>query len=238
MVPTQRKDRLAILDDDTDLQGFLHLLLHEEYELTMCRNGAELHTRVAAGQADIILLDIGLPEEDGIAIAQRIRAISDIPLVFLSGFTTADIIVKGLSIGGYDYITKPFQSEVLQARIRNALLLSRPTEQRRTSAQRANKAAISFDLRQQRLTCEVGRHVKLTWLEAQILSSLASADKRTLSRNEISRRMHGRDWEPIDRSLEVHIYNLRKKLCRAGSTENPISSIRGIGYRLNVDLKE
>jgi DNA-binding response OmpR family regulator len=83
-----------------------------------------------------------------------------------------------------------------------------------------------------------GRHIKLTWLETWILSSLASADKRTLSRDEISRRMHGRDWEPLDRSLEVHMYNLRKKLCRAGSTENPISSIRGVGYRLNVDLKE
>ncbi len=226
--------RVAVLDDDAELSRLLRFLLEKEYEVVMPGNGAQLCTLVDEGKVDVIVLDIGLPDEDGIAIAKRIRTTSSIPIVFLSGYASDEMIVKGLNIGGDDYVTKPFQSEVLLARVRSAL---RRVKEHAPAQPVLNiqLGVVTFEVRDQRLVKADGQLVKLTEMEALILSTLAQADNQTLSREEMFRRIYGREWDLLNRGLEVHLSHLRRKLVEVSGVENPIIGLRGVGYRLNLE---
>ncbi|MEI7536974.1 MAG: response regulator transcription factor [Comamonadaceae bacterium] len=226
--------RIAILDDDAALLRLLRFLLEKEFQVLTPGNGAQLCRLVDEDAVDAILLDIGLPDEDGIAIAKRIRITSNIPIIFLSGQSSDEMIIKGLNIGGDDYVTKPFQSEVLLARVRSAL---------RHSAEHVpaqpllniKLGEVTFEVRDQRLVKLNGQLVKLTEMEALILSTLVQADNQMLSREEMFRRVYGREWDLLNRGLEVHLSHLRRKLTMVSGVENPIVGVRGIGYRLNLE---
>ena len=229
-----KQPRVAVLDDDADLRKLLRFILRKDFEVVLATNGTELRRLVDEGTLDVIVLDIGLPDEDGISIAQKIRLTSAVPIIFLSGYSSEEMIVKGLNIGGDDYVTKPFQPEVLLARVRNAL--RRAVEQQPVQPVRwVQLGDVVFDVREQVLSGTDGRSVKLTDMEARILSALAAAENRTLSRDEMFRRIYGRDWDLSNRGLEVHLSHLRKKLTEATGTENPIAGIRGLGYRLTLE---
>lgn len=222
------------MDDDAALVRLLRFLLEKEYQFLMPNNGTQLCRLVDENAVDAILLDIGLPEEDGISIAKRIRETSMVPIIFLSGNTSDEMIVKGLNIGGDDYVTKPFQSDVLLARVRSALRHSAD----HVSAQpllNIKLGDVIFEVRDQRLVTLNGQLVKLTEMEALILSTLARADNQMLSREEMFRRIYGREWDLLNRGLEVHLSHLRRKLTIVSGVENPIVGVRGIGYRLNLE---
>jgi DNA-binding response OmpR family regulator len=225
--------RVAVLDDDADLSRLLHHLLRTDYQVLMPRNAAQLYKLVDDDLVDVILLDIGLPDEDGISIAKRIRTTSSMPIVFLSGYSSEEMIIKGLNIGGDDYVTKPFQSEVLLARLRSAL---RHGKEHPHSVQHLNiqLGDVTFEVREQRLVKADGTSFKLTEMEALILAALAQADDQSLSREEMFRRVYGRDWDMLNRGIEVHISHLRHKLSEASGHEDPILGLRGVGYRLNL----
>jgi len=227
----QQRYRIAVLDDDADLRKLLRVILGKAYEVLMACNGAELRRLVDSGAVDIVLLDIGLPDEDGISIARQIRTTSSVPIVFLSGYSSEDMIVKGLNIGGGDYVIKPFQAEVLLARIRNTL---HHAKEQAPLPIRAGD--LTFDVTRQSLINQDGRSVKLTEMEAHIFSVLVLADNQTLSRDEIFRRIYGRDWDLLDRRLEVHLSHLRKKMADVSQVAIPIIGVRGVGYRLNLEL--
>jgi len=230
----ENQRRVAVLDDDPDLSRLLRILLVTEYEVVTPQSGAHLCRLVDEGAVDCIVLDIGLPDEDGIAVAQRIRITSNIPIIFLSGYSSEDMIVKGLNIGADDYVTKPFKSEVLLARVRSAL------RRGRERAPGLPLLAIQFshflfEVRHQRVVKSDGQTVKLTEMETQILSQLAQADAQTLSREELFRRVYGRDWDALNRGIEVHLSHLRRKLTEVSGIEKPIVGLRGVGYRLNLE---
>ena len=232
----EKQPRVAVLDDDADLCKLLRFLLEKEYEVIMAGGGAQLRRMVDEGAVDVIVLDIGLPDEDGISIAQKIRTTSSIPLVFLSSYSSEEMIVKGLNIGGDDYVTKPFQPEVLLARVRNAL--RRAEQQPAQPLLNMQLGEVTFEVRDQRLTHADGRNVKLTEMEALILSTLAHAEGQTLSREDLFRRIYGRDWDLLNRGLEVHLSHLRRKLTEVSGIENTIVGLRGVGYRLNLQLAD
>ena len=228
----EKQARVAVLDDDPDLRKLLRFLLAREYEVVLPRDGAQLQIMVEQGAVDLIVLDIGLPEEDGILIAQRIRATSSIPLIFLSGYSSEEMIIRGLNIGADDYVTKPFQPEVLLARIRNAL---RRGELHPLHAVRNLQLGdVTFEVGEQRLSNAHGLSVKLTEMEALILALLANAEAQTISREEMFRRVYGRDWDTLNRGIEVHISHLRRKLAEVSEVHSTIVGLRGVGYRLNL----
>ncbi len=179
---------------------------------------------------DVIVLDIGLPGEDGISIARRMRSESGVPLIFLSGYSSEDMIVKGLALGADNYITKPFQSKVLVARIENAL--QRKTQHLKASRRALQVGAITFDVPRRVLIHADGRRAILTEKEARILAALANAENQTLSRDALWQSLFGRKWDCETRVLEVHISHLRGKLARIGCDRKTITSLRGLGYRL------
>ncbi|MCF8183355.1 MAG: response regulator transcription factor [Polynucleobacter sp.] len=226
------KHRVAILEDDADFRGFLRHLLKDDYDLVMVRNGAELQRSVDASEVDVVLLDIGLPGEDGLSIALQIRSISGVPLIFLSGHSSEEMIVMGLTLGADDYITKPCQSRVLKARIENAL--ARAKKQQAVSRRHIQFDGVVFEIGKQHLTNAEGHRVKLTAKESQILSMLARATNLTQSRDAICKHIYGRDWDSESRVLEVHICNLRGKLAQIGCESKAIVPVRGIGYRLDL----
>ncbi len=226
------RHRVAILEDDADFRGFLRHLLKDEYDLVMVRNGAELQRSVDASEVDVVLLDIGLPGEDGLSIALQIRSRSGVPLIFLSGHSSEEMIVMGLTLGADDYITKPCQSRVLKARIENAL--ARARKQQAVSRQRIQFDGVAFEIGKQHLTNAEGHRVKLTEKESQILSMLARSTNLTQSRDAICKHIYGREWDSESRVLEVHICNLRGKLAKIGCESKAIVPVRGIGYRLDL----
>ena len=231
----KEKPCVAVLEDDAELCGLLRLLLEDEYDVVMARGGIELCHLVSSGAVDAVVLDIGLPEEDGISIARQIRSGSDIPLIFLSGHSSEQMIVEGLTLGADDYVTKPFQNAVLLARIRNAL--SRGKRRHAEPPQKIRFGDVAFAVGEQRLIGSDGCCVKLTEKESLILAALAQAENQTLSRGEILGKIDPRDWDSPSRAVEVHMSNLRRKLTEIGAAENPIASLRGVGYRLNLEVK-
>ena len=227
-----KQPRVAVLDDDADLRKLLRFILRKDFEVVLATNGTELRRLVDEGTLDVIVLDIGLPDEDGISIAQKIRLTSAVPIIFLSGYSSEEMIVKGLNIGGDDYVTKPFQPEVLLVRVRNAL--RRAQQHPAQPLLNIQFGEVMFEVREQRLTHADGRGAKLTEMESLVLSALAQAENQTLSREEMFRRIYGRDWNSLNRGLEVHLSHLRGKLAEVSGIENPIVGLRGVGYRLNL----
>ena len=228
----EKQARVAVLDDDADMRKLLRFLLAREYEVVMPSNGAQLQSLVDQGAVDLILLDIGLPDEDGIVVAQKIRATSTIPIIFLSGYSSEEMILRGLNIGADDYVTKPFQSEILLARVRSAL---RRGELHPLQAVRNLQLGdVTFEVSEQRLSNARGLSIKLTEMEALILALLANAEAQTISREEMFRRVYGRDWDTLNRGIEVHISHLRRKLAEVSTVQSTIVGLRGVGYHLNL----
>lgn len=227
------KPRIAVFDDDPDFTRLVKESLKGDFHVVIPDSQHELSRLVSVGDVDAVLLDIGLPDDNGISIAQRLRYLSDVPIVFLTGFSSEDMIVRGLNIGADDYVTKPFQREVLLARIRNVLRrrAERPVAGRRI----ITFGDVSFDVRQRVLQAADLQRIALTEKEAMILLILAEAGNAVVSRNDLFRQIHGRDWDQMSRELDVHVSHLRAKLVDVCGTENPVSSIRGVGYCLNLE---
>lgn len=227
------KPRIAVFDDEADFTRLVKECLKGDFHVVLPDSQHELSRLVSAGEVDAVLLDIGLPDDDGISIAQGLRYLSDVPIVFLTGFSSEDMIVKGLNIGADDYVTKPFQAEVLLARIRNVLRrrAERPAAGRRV----ISFGGVSFDVRQRVLQAAGGERVALTEKEALILLILAEAGNAVVSRNDLFRQIHGREWDQMSREIDVHVSHLRAKLADICGTDNPLSSIRGVGYCLNLE---
>jgi len=207
--------------------------LKREFVVLDPKTPQELSGLVARGEVDAVLLDIGLPDEDGISIAQRLRYLSDVPIVFLTGFSSEDMIVKGLNIGADDYVTKPFQPEVLLARIRN--VLRRRAERPVAGRKPISLGGASFDVRNRVVLGRDGRRVTLTEMEAMILLILAESGNAVVSRDSLFRLVHGRKWDQMSREIDVHVSHLRSKLGEVCIADNPLSSVRGVGYCLNLD---
>ena len=228
------KPRIAVFDDDADFSRLVKVTLQSDFLVLFPKDQEELFDLVSSGGVAVVLLDIGLPGDDGISIAQRLRYLSEVPIVFLTGYSSEDMIVKGLNIGAADYVTKPFQSDVLRARIRNVLRhrAERPASGR-TTISFANKC--TFDLPTRVLQGAAGRRVALTETEALILLVLAEAENQVVSRDDLFRQLHGREWDQMSREIDVHVSRLRGKLGDVCGIDNPLSSVRGVGYCLTLD---
>ena len=222
---------LVVLEDDPDCRNLLHHGLRGEYDVVFVNSGAELLARLDSDTVDLVVLDIRLPHEDGFSIARQIRRVSEVPVVFLSGLDAEDAVVKGLDIGGDDYVTKPFSTSVLAARIRN--LLRREPKPPNPSPRINEYGEYRLDPLGKLLVHPDGRTARLTEMEVRILDMLMQATGVPVSRDELYRRIHGRGWDRMSREIDVHISNLRRKLQAEFEINDAVQHIRGIGYRLN-----
>jgi DNA-binding response OmpR family regulator len=225
-----------MVDDDPRLCGFVtKFLAREGYAAEFVYDGNAMQQALANDPFDLIILDLTFPNgEDGITLARTIRTRYDTPLVMLSGrHDTLDKVVC-LEIGADDYLTKPFEPRELLARIRTVLRRTRSALDKAPAAP-SNSDVILFagwrlDLSRRELSSPDSNNVPLTSHEFHLLSALVQRAGRVLTRDQILDLIANRQWTPFDRSIDVLIAKLRRKLNDSSRGRQMIKTVRGAGY--------
>jgi two-component system response regulator RegX3 len=215
-------DVLLVEDDVAIAQPLVKGLEREGFKVTWVATGAEA---VTAAEADVVLLDLGLPDIDGFEVCRRIRARSDVPIVCLTARSDEVDRVVGLELGADDYVVKPFGFRELVARIR-------AVTRRRSSAAKVEVplqqvGALEVDRRTRRVTLG-GREVELTPTEFDVVAFLAQDPGAVFSRQQILEQVWGHPWYGPTKTLDVHVASIRKKLGDPGWVE----TARGVGFSL------
>ena len=220
--------KVLIVEDDSNIAELLNLYLEKEgFEPLVAKDGGKGVVQFRAFQPDLVLLDIMLPQEDGLSVLQKLRSRSDtrrLPVIMLTARSSEFDKVTGLDSGADDYIAKPFGMMELISRIRAVL--------RRTGPETEEKS-----WRIGSLYVQPGRHivqaggvdVALTYKEYELLCALLEADGRVLTRDTLLSTIWGYDFDGDTRTVDVHIRRLRQKLGEAGSC---IETVKGIGYKI------
>ena len=224
---------ILLVDDEDALQKLLTYPLEREgYRVVVARDGQEALERFAAEQPDLVVLDIMLPKVDGLEVCKRLRAKSTVPIIMLTARDDELDKVVGLELGADDYITKPFSIREFRSRIR-ALL--RRAALPPFGAEVDVEQVIALDgLRVDvaRRTVEVDGHpVQLTYVEFELLRTLASQPGKVFSRKALLEELWGGSEYREPRTIDVHVRHLREKLERDPSDPEYIHTVRGVGYR-------
>ena len=222
------------LDDDPELRALLlDFLPSHELRATAVATGAEMMRVLAQEPIDVLLLDLRLPGEDGLALARRVRETSKIPIIILSGRSDEADRIMGLELAADDYVTKPFSPRELVARIRAVLRRARPEAV--GSAEEGPRAyrfaGWELNLRLRRLTGVDARPVDLTNSEFNLLCAFLGAPQRVLTRDQLLERSRLHSIEVYDRAIDVTILRLRRKIERDHTDPQLIVTERGAGYR-------
>ncbi len=226
--------RILIVDDDERICRLLSRFLSREgYDVFTAANGKEMRQQWQASEHDLLILDVMMPDEDGFTLAREIRAQSEVPIIMLSGKGDTIDKVLGLELGADDYITKPFEERELLARVRSALRRSATVM---PAADSSHHEAYSsdgwhFNTRSQELISTAGQAVELTTYEFLVLECLVKRSQQVISRDELLDVVANRDWNPNDRSIDVLIVKLRKKIEIDSKAPKLIKTIRGAGYK-------
>lgn len=216
---------MLVVEDDASVRGVLcELLRRDGFEVHACADGSTVLPALAAVRADVVLLDLGLPDVNGFDLLRALRDVSPVPVIVLSGYASESDRVLALELGADDYVVKPFLARELVARIR---------AHRRRASERAAAAedvVVAGDVRVDRSTREVevaGEAVALTAREFDLLSFLVDSPRRVFTRDQLLRDVWGSsgDWQQAATVTE-HVHRLRQKL-GAGR----IATVRGVGYR-------
>jgi len=229
----ERRSRVLVVDDDTEMCAMLReYLSKEQFEVSLAHDGVSALHLVDEAMPDIVLLDVTMPSLGGFDVLRRLRGETDLPVLMLTARDDFSDRVHGLELGADDYLTKPFNARELVARI-NAIL-------RRAKAGAASEAPELLHLGV--LTLETGlRRAKvgddalsLTDAEFRILELLVRSAGRVVTRSEITRRALGRKRLGLDRSVDTHVSNLRRKLGARVEESTPILGVRGAGYMMGL----
>lgn len=224
-MPTKR---IAVVEDEEDLRNLLKLHLEKDgYEILLFSNGDAFLDFADKNRVDLVILDLMMPGTNGLDVCRLMRQEednNDIPIIILTAKSTEADIVVGLELGADDYITKPFSMRELQARVK--ALFRRITKSESENTLVNGQVTVYVD--RFKVLVE-DKPVQLTATEFSILAFLMRRKGRVLTRNQILDSLGGDRQYVIDRTVDVHILNIRKKLGDAGEM---IETIRGIGYRL------
>ena len=221
------KYKLLIVEDEANIRSFIKANLETSDYQVLCAETCELGMMMyASHHPDLILLDLGLPDRDGMSLIQEVRETDTVPIIVLSARSNERDKVEALDLGANDYITKPFGLLELAARVR-AALRRQPAEHRQ---HRLTGGDLVIDLDNHEVT-QSGRHLDLTLKEYELLRILLSNSSRVVPRDELLGEIWGFDFVGETRTLDMHIKTLRAKL--HDDVENPryIKTIRSVGYK-------
>jgi two-component system, OmpR family, KDP operon response regulator KdpE len=218
-----------VIDDEQQIRKLLRILLEEEYRLFESESGRQGLSDIAARRPDVVLLDLGLPDMDGMVVLKRLREWSRVPVLILSVREGPDDKVAALDSGADDYVTKPFESVELLARLRaiqrrGAVGTEEPYFQ-------AGHLAIDFNSRTVSVS---GDEVKLTATEYALLKVLAQHAGKVVTHKQLLREVWGPNAEEQSQYLRVYMTHLRKKIEISEAREKLLRTESGIGYRLVI----
>ncbi len=235
--------RILVVDDDPDITNLLEIYLQGEgYEADVAASKAEMEKCLEQSRYDLILLDIRLPDGDGFDITRELHKESDAAIIIISRKTSDVDQIVGLELGADDYVSKPFEPRTLLARIKSVLRrynMSRPMPQ--DNGTEVNPIAVDgpmnleigdwkLDRATYRLTHRDGRQHVLSSNEAGLLAFFVQNEGKVLTRNDLMLAVTGREWEYMDRSIDIMIVRLRKKIEPEPAHPRFIQTVRGSGY--------
>jgi two-component system, OmpR family, response regulator len=222
--------KVLLIDDDAALTGMLtEFLRGEGFETAAAFNGTDGAAAALDPTLDAVILDVMMPDISGIETLQRIRSTSSVPVIMLTAKGAEDDRVAGLEVGADDYISKPYYARELLARLKAVLRRQRgsqPPQYFLAGKLRLipSKREVSFD----------GKTFELTTCEFDLLEALLRSRDTVATKDDLSLSVLGRRREPYDRSIDVHVSNLRKKLSVISDKTIEVETVRAVGYRLKV----
>ncbi|HEX6141454.1 MAG TPA: response regulator [Geminicoccaceae bacterium] len=232
------RPHIVVVDDEPEIRLMLSdYLSHSGFEVSAADGGAEMRQVLATRPADLVILDITMPGEDGLTLARYLREHTKVGIVMLTAAGGVVDRIVGLEMGADDYIAKPVDLRELLARVRSVLRRlpqgrSRPAP---ADAPGPTGPSIRFgtcrlDLDAHRLLAADGSDIPITSMEYDLLKAFADNPNRVLSRDRLLDLAHNKDWEPFDRSIDIRIARLRRKIEDDPAKPQVIKTVRGAGY--------
>ena len=222
-------ERILVVEDEGDLREVLaYNLTRERFRVFTASDGSSALDQVRKHKPDLVLLDLMLPDLDGIEVCRRIRAdeaSARTPVIMLTAKSEESDVVLGLGVGADDYVTKPFSVKEVLARVRAVLRRGSPAESDPSGV--LDRGPLHIDPARHQVLIQ-GDPVRFTATEFRLLHFLARRPGRVWTRDELLRRVLGDDVIRVDRNIDVHIRSIRKKL---GAHRDLIETVRGVGYR-------
>lgn len=231
---------IAVVEDDAPIRALVTRLLDEEgFATAPCGDGADLDRALARGRVDLVVLDRMLPGEDGLSICRRLRhAWPELPILMVTARGDDIDRILGLEMGADDYLPKPFNPRELVARARAILRRTRPTTHATPPpSERYAFAGWTLDIGSRSLTHPSGRSVELTGGEFDLLRALVTRAQRVLNRDQLLDWTRGRSAEPFDRTIDVQLSRLRRKLGDDPRAPRLIRTVRGGGYVFSAPVE-
>jgi len=222
--------RVLVIDDDVKTTELVKLYLRRDgYKVVTAYDGLQAVDVARETHPDLVVLDLMLPGLDGFEVFRALRAESDVPIIMLTAKTTEQDRLNGLDLGADDYVTKPFSPRELAARVR-AVLRRLPDEtlQRGPEEVRHGELLVNFSKHEASLT---GSLLDLTPVEFRLLGVLVREPDRVFSRAQLIEKVFGYDFDGFDRTIDVHVYNLRRKLEPDPRSPTYIKMVYGVGYK-------
>ena len=224
--------RILVVDDDSDLRWMVEKYLSKhEFTVTLAEDGEKMREILEQETFDLAILDINLPGEDGLSLARYLRSNFQIGIIMLSAAAEVFDRIVGLEMGADDYVTKPFEPRELLARVKSVLRRSQETSEREVeSGSRVKFGDYLLDLDGHQLLDKDEQAVSLTSMEFDLLKAFAENPNKVLDRDRLLSLSHNRDWDPFDRSIDIRITRLRRKIEAEPSKPQIIKTVRGAGY--------
>ena len=223
--------RLLVVDDDPTIREMLSDYLSSHgYEVALADGGAAMRVELERAKPALVLLDVGLPGEDGLTLARYVRERYDVGIIMVTGADEVVDRVAGLEVGADDYVAKPFDPRELRARVKSVLRRLEGKLDRKTVAETVSIGACSLNLRSRQLCDAKGRDVPLTAMEFALLKTFLDHPNQVLSRDRLLTLTRNREWEPFDRSIDIRIARLRRKVEEDPDRPRSIRTVRGAGY--------
>ena len=237
-MPETIQPHILVVDDDPQIRELLQeYLTQNELRVTLTSTGKEMSAALTEHAIDLVVLDLRLAGEDGMTLARKLREESAIPVIMLTGVRDEADRIMGLELGADDYLTKPFSPRELLARIRTVLRRTKGaalTEARQTDVRAYRFAEFELNLRTRRLTKQPGQRLELTNGEFNLLAALLAAPQRILTRDQLLEASRVYDNEVYDRSIDVQVLRLRRKIETDPSQPQFILTERGVGYSFSA----
>lgn len=230
--------QILIVEDDREVGDLLRGVLEREgFGVHLARSGTEMDQLMAQQASDLVVLDLMLPGEDGMSICRRLRARSGIPIIMLTAKSDDIDRIIGLELGADDYMGKPFNPRELVARIRSVLRrTARAVGEKQSGVQCLRFADFIFDVEARRLWRK-GQEIELSTGDYDLLMALTSNPRRLLSRDQLMDMTKGRTWEAFDRSIDVALSRLRRKIETDPAQPELIKTVRNAGYMLMATVE-